>query len=326
MNSLLQDKVETEKFLLECISKQHNQEIDVEFCKWFMFIQSDENNKFPINIDKLVELKIYDRKDNAKKKLTNYFVEDTDYKVILIAPILTGAIKNSPLTSQNKTVVKKRGGQNKEEILITVDCFKSLCMLPNNTMGKKVREYYLFVERVLKSLIERSFKELEIQTNLLKLEGDILKKQKNRLLQKKTYHKFKKGKVFYIVSDGDQQLCSKDCNRKYRYKVGIDNKDINIRLRQYRTSIPHTRLEFLMYTSDNSLIERCVLTKFKNNLSPHLNHEWLYLSSKNIISFILGITKMLDIEHTIENVDEYNKIFEDSESFQREYTNIIFVD
>ena len=164
MNSLLQDKNETEKFLLECISK-NEESVDIEFCKWFMFLQTDNSNKFPIIIEKLIELKIYDIKENAKKKLIKHFTIDTDYKVNKLARVCSGASKNRPSSSQNKTAVKTHGGHNKEEIFLTIDCFKSMCMLSNNEMGKKVREYYLFVERVLKSLIE-----MKIQTNRLKLE------------------------------------------------------------------------------------------------------------------------------------------------------------
>lgn len=158
----------------------------------------------------------------------------------------------------------------------------------------------------------------------------MLKRQNSRLLKKKNYHKFQKGPVFYIISDGDQRDCC-SCKRPIRYKVGIDNKNINLRLQQYRTSIPHTRLDFLMYTTDNSLVEKCVLTKFRKNLSPHLNHEWICLSLDKIVSFVNRIVKTLYLECVISNdLGVYNKMV-DMDTFTEggrgeDYREIIFVD
>lgn len=354
------EKYDSEKILLESILK-NNESVDIEFCKWFMFLHTeDDDHKFVINMNKLVELKVYDLRGNAKKKLDSYFIQDTDYRVNKLACVFTQASLNSPLTPQKSTVIKTHGGHNKEEILLTIDCFKTMCMLPNNEMGKKVRRYYLFVERVLKEILNRSVKEMENKNNILMLEKDTLEKdkkdlekdkiylssslekiksQKNLLMKKKSYHKYEKGPVFYIVSDGDKELCSKDCTRKYRYKVGIDNKDINTRLRQYRTSIPHTKLEFLMYTEDNSLIEKGVLTKFKNRLLPYFNHEWIEAPLEEIKTAIDKIVELFEVEHKKSKVDSYNKIFYNENKINnkdnkfskipilnKNYTKIIFAD
>jgi len=271
----------------------------------------------------------------TKKKLISSFIEDTDFVVTKVAAESSAANKNDPSSGKNKKAVKIQGGTNKEEIFLTIDCFKSMCMISGNDMGKKVRRYYLFVEKVLKGLIERSVQELTSINNSLKLEKEKLSlevrrvtNQKNMLLKKKRYHEFERGPVFYIISDGDQMDCSKTCKRPIRYKVGVDNKSINLRLQQYRTSIPHTRLDFLMYTKDNSLVEKCVLTRFRKNLSPHLNHEWISLPLDKIVSFIEEIVRTLDIDcRVIKDLEDYNRMVKmDKVDGESEYTEIIFVD
>ena len=41
----------------------------------------DSKELFPININMLIDMKIYDRKDHCKTKLTKNFILDTEFKV-----------------------------------------------------------------------------------------------------------------------------------------------------------------------------------------------------------------------------------------------------
>ena len=107
-------------------------------------------------------------KYNLKSKLINNFENEVDYKVIKAAPEFSGAKKEDA-----------RGGSNKETIFLTVDCFKSLCMLSNNNIGKQTKQYYLDLEKVFKIHVLQEFQ------------------------QKHNCYKFKtKGPVFYIITSG----------------------------------------------------------------------------------------------------------------------------
>ena len=101
----------------------------------------DSKEPFPINIEVLIEMKVYDRKDNCKTKLNKNFILDTDFKVQKATPELSG--------------VAKKGGSGllKENIMLTVDCFKSMCMLANSETGKQVKNYYLDLEKIFKEYI-----------------------------------------------------------------------------------------------------------------------------------------------------------------------------
>jgi hypothetical protein len=124
------------------------------------------------------------------------------------------------------------------------------------------------------------------------------------LLYKRSYHKFKKGPVFYIISDLDAST--------KKYKVGIDHVDINIRLQQHRTSIPSTKLNFLVYTDKNSLIEKVILTKFEKCRKNHLNHEWIIdVDLEVLISSVKSIIDFSNLDVTYEDdIESYNKDIE----------------
>lgn len=120
-----------------------------------------------------------------------------------------------------------------------------------------------------------------------------------KTLRKRHYNRFKKGPCFYIISDTDSVTT--------KYKVGIDNEDINVRLQTYRTSIPSTKLEYLVYTKSNKLLEDCILQKFSNN-REYINREWIYRVEINqLINSITALIGFLEINATIEiSIDQYN--------------------
>jgi len=150
---------------------------------------------------------------------------------------------------------------------------------------------------------EKSRNEIELLNKTLKetkREKNIIQKNHSLILFKRTCHKFKKGPCFYIISDGDSTAL--------KYKVGIDNKDINTRLRQYRTSIPATKLEFLVYTDDNKLIEDNVLRRYLEKRKKYKNHEWIYdMEVSHIIDSVMTTINHLGINYTLEkDIQKYN--------------------
>ena len=122
----------------------------LDFAEKFMFT-FDSKEPFPINIEVLIEMKVYDRKDNCKTKLNKNFILDTDFKVQNLAPESSGARNSNAI----------QAGKNKENIMLTVDCFKSMCMLANSEIGKQVKNYYLDLEKIFKEYILRDIQSLQ---------------------------------------------------------------------------------------------------------------------------------------------------------------------
>ena len=143
---------------------------------------------------------------------------------------------------------------------------------------------------------------LQLQIDIKKLKDDNKKiEDKHRkLLQKKDYHKFKKGSVFYIISDMD--------GKSLKFKVGFDSKSCDLRLQQHRTGVSACKLEYLIYSNDADFIEKAVKKKFISKMLMQ-NHEWIFDVDVN---YIIKCTKTIldasSIEYTEEkDLEEYNQ-------------------
>ena len=136
---------------------------------------------------------------------------------------------------------------------------------------------------------------LELQKEHKKLED-----KHRKLLQKKNYHKFKKGACFYIISDID--------GKSTKFKPGFEGVDIDVRMQQHRSTMPGCKLEYLIYTNDADLVEKSVLKRFESK-RIFANHEWVYDVDVNyIIKSTRTILDILNIEYTEEDtLEDYNE-------------------
>ena len=90
-------------------------------------------NDFPVDFDDAWQWVGYSRKSDAKKVLEASFDEGSDF---------CGDLRKNNLR-----------GRPLEKIFLTVDCFKSFCMMAGTTKGKDVRRYFLNCESELKRRI-----------------------------------------------------------------------------------------------------------------------------------------------------------------------------
>jgi phage anti-repressor protein len=263
----------------EAIKSDDLSDFDLKFIDDFAFSFSSDD-PYPVSVEKLVTWKVDKLKGHAVKRLKKGFKQDVDFL---------------------QTFTKSTGGRPGIKIMITVDCFKALCMLAQNEMGKQVRRYYLILERLWKSFMESRF--VEQQQLLESKEQTIHDKEQtihdkeqtiheqehkltlaeSQLYNLKRRHKyidkeFKKESGFYIISDAEAVKCSDKCDRQIRCKVGIDTVNIVKRLAQHRTDIPTMKIDYLVYLSpgDCVLLEKMVLRRYRDDLYPFLNHEWIF--------------------------------------------------
>jgi anti-repressor protein len=96
-------------------------------------VESDQ--EFPICFDDAWQGLEYSRKDNAKRVLVANFEAEIDYLAVL----------NTAECADGK------GFSRREDIYLTVDCFKQLAMLSNTAKGKEVRLYFIKCEKELKA-------------------------------------------------------------------------------------------------------------------------------------------------------------------------------
>lgn len=156
---------------------------------------------------------------------------------------------------------------------------------------------------------EKTHQELiALQNEIIKQKETIrcLKNKHDKFLQKREYHKFKEGPVFYIISDDD--------SKTIKFKPGIEGSDINRRLAEHRSTTPAIKLELLIYTKDNAILEKNILKRYKVK-RIYQNHEWIYETNKeHIINSVKVLLDFLNIEYTEENnLLEYNNSIQEIE-------------
>ena len=87
---------------------------------FYCYLNYDKNIDFVVDLDDIWKWLGFQQKINAKMLLEKHFRMDIDYKNV--AFVTTKAV------SEQEPTVKQNGGQNKQTILLTIKCFKSLCL------------------------------------------------------------------------------------------------------------------------------------------------------------------------------------------------------
>jgi anti-repressor protein len=125
----------------------------------------ESSDPCPIDFDDAWKWIGYSTKQKARNKLTNNFEQEIDYTFLL-----------NQMGKQNG-----RGGYNREQIRLTIDCFKSLAMMAGTSKGKEVRQYFLKCERIAKQAVEvipaqeREIERLKLELELAKTQERLLK-------------------------------------------------------------------------------------------------------------------------------------------------------
>ena len=132
--------------------------LTVEFSRELALSMLQSSEEFPVDFDQGWRWIGYSTKQKARNKLFNNFELETDYIVLL-----------NQMGKQTR-----RGGHNREEIRLTVDCFKSLGMMAGTEKGKEIRRYFLKCERIAKQAVE-SISAQSPETERVKLELELAK-------------------------------------------------------------------------------------------------------------------------------------------------------
>lgn len=109
-----------------------------------------DNTKFVVDFDDVWKNVDFTRRDNAKRILVKNFTEQIDYKKVDISEIKMNTYENLVPPKRGASCDDKMwGGQNKETIMLTVDCFKNFCMIASTPKAKVIRSYYIKMENIM---------------------------------------------------------------------------------------------------------------------------------------------------------------------------------
>lgn len=203
-----------------------------------------DSNEINIDLDNVIKwLQI--QKHSAKDTLIKTYKKDIDYKIDKVIKI------------------KGTGGQKREIITITVNCFKKICQLTKSKKGNEVREYFIQVESLLDKYKDYIIKGME--EKITKLEKD----QKPKINPQKG--------VIYIFKTPNSIENS-------LYKIGR-TKDLKKRLQSHQSPLSHD-IEVLFYYESNNIIkiEKCIKLLMK---------DYQYRKYKEVYKINIDIIKSL---------------------------------
>ena len=124
---------------------------------FYCYLNYDKNMDFVVDLDNVWNWLGFQQKYHAKNMIEKHFKIDVDYKNV-----------------DPQETLKSHGGHNKQIIMLTVRCFKSLCLKAQTKKASEIHEYYMKMEEVLHQVVEEETDELKQQLE-----------QKNAVIQEK---------------------------------------------------------------------------------------------------------------------------------------------
>ncbi len=245
------------KLLDKIKEKFSNEEQQLFIASFYCYLNYDTEKDFMVDLDDVWKWLGFNKKYNATIALHKHFMENVDY--INLAPYESGARSDD----------EKWGGQNIKKIMMTINCFKSLCLKAQTTKAYDIHKYYLKMEKLLNEVIgeeSMEFKQIiEEQKRLLDQKEEALVQKDEALTKAPELERHKlllrkygqiTGSLVYIVriKEGD--------NGTYIIKIGESRKGIKNRL-----------TEFKQKYGNQVLILECFPVHDSAGLEKHLHHH-----------------------------------------------------
>ena len=98
---------------------------------FYCYLNYDKNLDFVVDLDNVWTWLGFSSKFNAKVVLEKHFHIDVDYKNI-------SDVSSSDTDPPGKT--KQNGGQNRQIVMLTIKCFKSLCLKAQTKKAAEIHE------------------------------------------------------------------------------------------------------------------------------------------------------------------------------------------
>jgi MSV199 domain len=191
---------------------------------FYCYLNYDSKKDFVVDLDNVWKWIGFSRKGHAKTMVEKHFVEEIDFKILL--PQLRK--QNSDSDSEYKKKKKKEktdndhGGNNKEQIMMTVHTFKKFCLKAGTNKADDIHEYFIGLEELLQETINEETNELRNQ----------LMVKDTQLAQKDTQHKrelkMKKHKTLIEILKTKNCVYVGEIEENKFIKIG-SSKEINYR-------------------------------------------------------------------------------------------------
>ena len=288
--------------LLSKIKDNFNDTEQQLFISSFYCYLNYNKTEFIIDLDNVWVWLGFSQKIRAKELLEKNFKPDIDYKCLLSLEV--------------KQTNVRRGGHNKEKIMLNIKTFKLLCLKAGTKKAGQIHEYYLKLEETLQEVIEDESNELKQQLESKDLQ---IKSQEEKLNDNENTKNALKEKTILEHFPNNTQciyygtIDNLSNNGEKLVKFGNSN---NLKNRIY--SHKHTYLNFRLINAfkvDNKL-------QIENAIKEHngLNEKRREITIKN-----KKFNELLTIENmSFNELDKIIKeIIKDIEFSPENYTKIL---
>lgn len=173
---------------------------------FYCYLNYDKTKDFIIDLDDIWKWLGFKQKINAKMLLEKNFTIDIDYK------------NKEEKDIDELEIIKKHGGQNKQTIMLTIKCFKSLCLKARTIKADEIHEYYMKLEEIIQKTIDQETDELKIE---LKQKDSIIYeiKQITEQEKKELFEKSEQEKQLLLESTQKEKQLLLESNKKEKFKA-----------------------------------------------------------------------------------------------------------
>ena len=155
------------KFLNKIKEKFTGFEQQLFISSFYCYLNYDKNIDFVVDLDDIWKWLGFNQKYNAIRLIEKQFNLDVDFKTAFVITKAVSSINEKTAPQVGGAVleksVKQNGGQNKQTIMLTIKCFKSLCLKAQTKKASEIHEYYMKLEETLHEIVEEETNELKLQ-------------------------------------------------------------------------------------------------------------------------------------------------------------------
>lgn len=166
------------KLLIKIEEAFTNFEQQLFISSFYCYLNYDKSRDFVVDLNNIWRWLGFTQKYNAERMLELNFKIGIDYNKL--APHFGGASSEQ----------KQHGGHNKQIVMMTIKCFKSLCLKAQTKKATEIHDYYLKLEEILHDISNEESIELRQQLQIKDKQLEQKEKESKRAIEQAIINQF----------------------------------------------------------------------------------------------------------------------------------------
>lgn len=323
--------------LLEKLQENFNTfEQQLFVSSFYCYLNFDKNTDFVVDLDDVWKWLGFAQKINVRTLLEKNFKLNIDYTISIPEfkkseqpeKILDGSDEEH---SSESTVPSKpkNGGQNKQTIKLTIQCFKSLCLKAQTNKANEIHDYYLRLEETLHQILDTENSELRAQleqTNAQLNQATItLTQEKKRAVEKTLISQFPVNTECIYFGTIDNTNADNEKLIKFGHTNNLATR-VADHHKKYTNFIlaaafrVHNKVEIENYIKDHPKIKRQLRTieVAGKNKTEIIAYDSTNFTIERLTKHIEGI-----IQSRMYNVENFNRLLQRNQELEAENAKLV---